>query len=59
MARNIRRGGRDNAGALWRTQERQRLAAKLKKREDVGRLLNSMAIVEWERQNYDQCAKPL
>ena len=53
MARNIRLGGRDNARALSHLQEAYRLAAKLKKREDVGRFLNSMAIVEWECQNYD------
>jgi tetratricopeptide (TPR) repeat protein len=53
MARNIRLSGRDNAAALSHLQEAYRLAAKLKKREDVGRFLNSMAIVEWERQNYD------
>ncbi len=53
MARNLRIGGRDNAAALSHLQEAYRLAAKLKNREDVGRFLNSMAIVEWERQNYD------
>ena len=53
MARNIRLGGRDNAGALSHLQEAYQLAAKLKKREDVGRFLNSMAIIEWERQHYD------
>ena len=53
MARNIRLGGCDNAKSLSHLQEAYRLAAKLKKREDVGRILNSMAIVEWERQKYD------
>jgi tetratricopeptide (TPR) repeat protein/class 3 adenylate cyclase len=52
MARNIRLGGGNNAGALSHLQEAYRLATKLKQREDVGRFLNSMAIIEWERQNY-------
>jgi tetratricopeptide (TPR) repeat protein len=53
MARNIRLGGGDNSVALSHLQEAYRLATKLKKREDVGRFLNSMAIIEWEGQNYD------
>lgn len=53
MARNIRLGAGDNAGALSHLHEAYRLAVHLKKREDVGRYLNSMAIIEWERQNYD------
>ena len=53
MARNLRLGGRDHVGALSHLHEAYRLATKLKKREDVGRFLNSMAIIEWERQNYD------
>ena len=53
MARNLRLGGRDNAGALPYLHEAYRLAGKLKKMEEVGRFLNSMAIIEWELQNYD------
>jgi tetratricopeptide (TPR) repeat protein len=53
MVRNIRLVGRDNAAALSHLQEAYRLATKLKRREDVGRFLNSMAIIEWERQSYD------
>ncbi len=53
MARNIRLGGGDKAGALSHLYEAYRLAEKLKQPEDVGRYLNSMAIIEWERQNYD------
>ena len=53
MARNLRVGGRDNAGALPYLHEAYRLAGKLNKMEQVGRFLNSMAIIEWELQNYD------
>jgi tetratricopeptide (TPR) repeat protein len=53
MARNLRLGGRDNAGALPYLHEAYRLAGKLEKMEEVGRFLNSMAIIEWELRNYD------
>ena len=53
MARSLRLGGQDNAGALPYLHEAYRLAGKLKKMEEVGRFLNSMAIIEWDLRNYD------
>jgi len=57
MVRNIRTGGGDQAVALPHLQEACRLAIKLNKQEDVGRFLNSMAIIEWERQNFDNALR--
>jgi tetratricopeptide (TPR) repeat protein len=53
IARNIRHSGGDSAGSLSYVHEAYRLATKLKRREDVGRFLNSMAIIEWELHKYD------
>ena len=53
MVRNIRRGGGDSADALSYLQEACRLAVKLKKRESLGRFLNSMAIIEWGLKRYE------
>lgn len=53
MAKHLRLSGQDDPGALSLRHEAYRLAVGLKKKEDVGRFLNSMAIIQWERRNYD------
>lgn len=53
MAKHLRLSGQDDPGALSLLHEAYRLAVGLKKKEDVGRFLNSMAIIQWERRNYD------
>ena len=54
VTRSLRTGGADNKRILSALEESYRLAIKLNKIEDIGRFLNSMAILEWECQNYDK-----
>lgn len=54
VRRSLRTGGADNKRILSTLEESYRLAVTLKKKEDIGRFLNSMAILEWECQNYDK-----
>jgi predicted ATPase/class 3 adenylate cyclase len=53
MTRSLRIGGADKKRILSTLEESYRLAIKLNKKEDSGRFLNSMAILEWEFQNFD------
>jgi len=54
VTRSLRTGGADHKRILSTLEESYRLAIKLKKKEDIGRFLNSMAILEWECHNYDK-----
>lgn len=54
MTRSLRLGGGDKKRILSTLAESYRLAVKLDKKEDIGRFLNSMAILEWEGHNYKQ-----
>ena len=53
MTRNLRTGSADKRRIFSTLEESYRTAVKLNKKEDSGRLLNSMAILEWEFQNFD------
>ena len=54
ITRSLRSGGADKKRILSTLTESYRLAVKLDKKEDIGRFLNSMAILEWEGHNYDK-----
>ncbi len=54
MTRSLRIVGGDKKRILSTLAESYRLAVKLDRKEDIGRFLNSMAILEWEGHDYDK-----